>query len=71
MNHRAYRIHQYGDESVLQLETLPLPQPGPGQVRVRHTAIGLAGVNVMLSMLLWLVAVWLGSRVGQWFNRLR
>jgi NADPH2:quinone reductase len=46
MSHRAYRIHRHGDESVLQLETLPLPVPGPGQVRVRHTAIGINFIDI-------------------------
>ena len=39
---KAIRVHQFGDPSVLQLETVPIPQPGPGQVLVRVRA---AGVN--------------------------
>lgn len=44
--HRAYRVHQPGDESALSLEHTPLPEPGAGQVRVRHKAIGLNFIDI-------------------------
>jgi NADPH:quinone reductase-like Zn-dependent oxidoreductase len=40
------RIHQHGDASVLQTETVELPPPAPGEVRVRQAAIGVNFVDV-------------------------
>lgn len=44
--HRAYRVHQPGDESALSLEHTPVPEPKAGQVRVRHRAIGLNFIDI-------------------------
>ncbi len=44
--HRAYRLHQPGDESALSLEHTPVPEPKAGQVRVRHKAIGLNFIDI-------------------------
>lgn len=37
---RAVRFHEYGDESVLQVEEVPNPEPGEGEVVVRVVATG-------------------------------
>jgi NADPH2:quinone reductase len=49
MNYQV-RIHQAGQPSVMQYETLAqeLATPGPGQVRIRHHAIGLNFVDTLL-----------------------
>lgn len=44
--HRAYRVHQPGDENALSLEHTPVPEPRAGQVRVRHKAIGLNFIDI-------------------------
>lgn len=48
MNHHV-RIHQAGQPSVMQFETLQqdVAAPGPGQVRIRHDAIGLNFVDTL------------------------
>jgi NADPH:quinone reductase-like Zn-dependent oxidoreductase len=40
------RIHQLGDASVLQAETMELPPPAPGEARVRQAAIGVNFVDI-------------------------
>lgn len=47
--------------SIFNLETLRLAQ---------LNAPGLAGMNVVVSLAVWMAAVWMGSRVGQTLNRL-
>jgi NADPH2:quinone reductase len=42
---QAIRVHQFGDPSVLKLETLSDPQPGPTQAVVRLRAIGVNPVD--------------------------
>jgi NADPH:quinone reductase len=39
---KAIRVHEYGDPSVLRLESIDLPEPAPGEVRVK---IEVAGLN--------------------------
>lgn len=48
--------------SIFSLETLLLAEQG---------AFGLAALNLGVSILLWLLAVWVGYRVGQSLNRLK
>ena len=48
--------------SIFSLETLRLAERG---------AFALAGTNVAASVILWLVAVWTGYRIGQRMNRLK
>jgi CrcB protein len=48
--------------SIFSLETLLLVERG---------AFALAGVNVAVSVILWLLAVWLGYRIGVRMNRLK
>jgi fluoride exporter len=48
--------------SIFSLETLLL---------VEQQRFALAGLNVGLSIVLWLLAVWLGYRIGARMNRLR
>ncbi|ULB12448.1 fluoride efflux transporter CrcB (plasmid) [Cereibacter azotoformans] len=48
--------------SVFSLETLFL---------LERQEVALAGANVAASVLLWLIAVWLGSRIGARLNRLK
>ncbi len=38
----VYRFHQYGDPSVLQLETIPLAEPRANEVRVKVQSMSLA-----------------------------
>ncbi len=45
---RAIRVHQFGDPSVMKLETLPDPVAGPGQVVVRLRAIGVNPVDTYI-----------------------
>lgn len=40
------RIHQHGDASVLQMETIELPPPAPGEALVRQAAIGVNFVDI-------------------------
>jgi len=40
------RIHQLGDASMLQAETMELPPPAPGEARVRQAAIGVNFVDI-------------------------
>ncbi|MFN3547072.1 MAG: fluoride efflux transporter FluC [Mesorhizobium sp.] len=48
--------------SIFSLETVLLVEQG---------ALPLAAVNLCASVLLWLLAVWIGYRVGQRLNRLK
>ncbi|MFN8372605.1 MAG: quinone oxidoreductase [Anaerolineae bacterium] len=43
---KAVRIHQQGDEAVMQLEEVALPEPPPGMVRVRVEAAGLNFIDI-------------------------
>jgi fluoride exporter len=47
--------------SIFSLETLLLAERG---------AVALAGINVAISVILWLLAVWIGYRIGMRVNRL-
>jgi NADPH:quinone reductase-like Zn-dependent oxidoreductase len=40
------RIHQLGDASVLQAETIEIPPPAPGEALVRQVAIGVNFVDI-------------------------
>jgi len=40
------RIHQLGDASVLQAETIEIPPPAPGEALVRQAAIGVNFVDI-------------------------
>jgi CrcB protein len=48
--------------SIFSLETLRLAQSG---------RLAIAGANIVVSIALWLIAVWSGYRVGQRLNRLK
>jgi CrcB protein len=48
--------------SIFSLETLLLVERG---------AFALAGINIAVSVILWLLAVWLGYRIGVRMNRLK
>ena len=41
----ANRFHKSGGPEVLVWEPVPIGKPGPGKARVRHTAVGVAGIN--------------------------
>lgn len=45
---RAVRFHEYGDESVLQLDEIDRPEPGPGDVLVRSYAASVNPVDTKL-----------------------
>lgn len=47
---RAARIHEYGDASVISLETVPVPKPGPGEVLIRVAATSFNPSEVGLRM---------------------
>lgn len=45
---KAVRVHQFGDPTVLQLETVPDPQPGPGKILVHVKAAGVNPVDAYI-----------------------
>lgn len=45
---KAVRIHRFGDESVLQLDDVPVPVPGPGEVLVKVEAAALNGGDLYI-----------------------
>lgn len=45
---QAIRVHQFGEPSVLILETAPDPQPGPGRVLIRVRAVGINPVETYI-----------------------
>jgi NADPH2:quinone reductase len=44
----AIRLRDYGEPSVMQLETVSVPPPAAGEVRIRQTAIGVNYFDVYL-----------------------
>ncbi|GII59530.1 quinone oxidoreductase [Planotetraspora thailandica] len=45
---RVIRIHDYGNPSVLQVETSDAGEPGPGQILLRQDAVGVNAVDTMM-----------------------
>jgi NADPH2:quinone reductase len=48
MKTHAFRLHVFGDESVLEWEEVELGAPGPGQVLIRHTAVGVNFADIYM-----------------------
>jgi NADPH:quinone reductase len=45
---RAIRVHQFGDPSVMKLESMPDPSVGPGQVLIAISAVGVNPVDTYI-----------------------
>ncbi len=45
---KAVRIHRFGDETVLQLDDIPIPLPGKGQLLVKVEAASLNGGDLYI-----------------------
>lgn len=61
---RIVRFHEYGDASVLQLETLEVPAPAADEVQIAVKAIGLNRAEVMFRSNHYLQQAELPSRLG-------
>ena len=48
MKTHAFRLHTFGDESVLDWEEVELGELGPGQVLIRHTAVGVNFADIYM-----------------------
>lgn len=61
---RIVRIHEYGDASVLKLESVDVPAPAPGEVQIEVKAFGLNRAEVMFRNHAYLQEAQFPSRIG-------
>ncbi|MFM9380984.1 zinc-dependent alcohol dehydrogenase family protein [Pseudomonas sp. UV AK001] len=61
---RIVRIHEYGDASVLKLESVDVPAPAPGEVQIEVKAFGLNRAEVMFRNHAYLQEAQFPSRLG-------
>lgn len=61
---RIVRIHEYGDASVLKLESVEVPAPAPGEVQIEVKAFGLNRAEVMFRNHAYLQEAQFPSRLG-------
>lgn len=61
---RIVRIHEYGDASVLRLESLEVPAPAADEVQIQVKAIGLNRAEVMFRSHAYLQEAQFPSRLG-------
>ena len=61
---RIVRIHEYGDASVLKLETVDVPAPEAGEVQIEVRAFGLNRAEVMFRNHAYLQEAQFPSRLG-------
>ncbi|MFV3308410.1 zinc-dependent alcohol dehydrogenase family protein [Pseudomonas sp. NY15181] len=61
---RIVRIHEYGDASVLKLESVEIPAPAADEVQIRVKAIGLNRAEVMFRSHAYLQEAQFPSRLG-------
>ncbi len=61
---RIVRFSEFGEPSVLKLETLELPEPGAGEVRIAIEAIGLNRADAMLRVDQYIESPELPSKLG-------
>jgi NADPH:quinone reductase-like Zn-dependent oxidoreductase len=61
---RVVRFHEYGDASVLKIETLDVPPPGVGEVQIDVKSVGLNRAEVMFRTHAYMQEAQFPSRLG-------